>query len=77
MNKHRQASIEKIKNVLAGVKEQLDELISDELSYSESIPEGLAQSERAETSEQCIWLMQYAANEVSTAISNLEDAINV
>ena len=68
MNKERRKQIEAIQRQLETLKDELDTLANEEQDSYDNLPEGLQMSERGEAS-------QRAAEELSNAVSNLDDVL--
>ena len=69
MNKIRRKEIEAVISRLESIKDDIDNILSDEQDYYDNIPENLQSSERAENSEEAIEILE-------EVVSNLEDAID-
>ena len=69
MNKTRRKAISAVLEQIEDLKTSLEELLSDEETYRDNIPENLQNGTRYEESEDAI-------SDMEDAISNLEDAIS-
>lgn len=68
MNKERRTMIEKIITRIENIKDELQDVLSDEEFAFDNMPENLQYSERGEASQEAI-------DSMSEAIDNLEEAI--
>ena len=75
MNKQRRKEIQNAIKLLDGVKEQLENILSDESDYFDNMPENLQGSSRGEESENAIDVMQDVIDELDNCISNLTEII--
>lgn len=69
MNKIRRKAISAVLEQIEDLKTSLEELLGDEETYRDNIPENLQNGTRYEESEDAI-------SDMEDAISNLEDAIS-
>ena len=75
MNKQRRKEIQNAIKLLDGVKEQLENILSDESDYFDNMPENLQGSSRGEESENAIDIMEGVIDELDNCISNLTEII--
>lgn len=75
MNKNRRDRISKIISAIEDLTTEIDELESEEQDAFDAMPEGLQVSERGEKAEAVIEALAQARNDLETATSNLNDAI--
>lgn len=75
MNKNRRNRISKIISAIEDLTTEIDELESEEQDAFDAMPERLQVSERGEKAEAVIEALAQARNDLETATSNLNDAI--
>ena len=75
MNKLRRTKLKTWKIKVESLKDELDEILSEEQDAFDNMPEGLQCSARGEASEEAIGQMEEAADALDAAISAIEDII--
>lgn len=73
MNKQRRKEISGIISSITVIKEQIENVLVEEQDSYDGIPENLLCSERAETSEEAIAIMEEVIDSIDDIISNLTD----
>lgn len=76
MNKLRRAQIEKLSGQLSDLKDEIDNILSDENDYHDNVPENMQSGERYEQSETAIDNLESAVSYLDDAISSLDDIVN-
>lgn len=74
MNNARRKRISKIADALNELKDQIDELHSEEEEVLDNIPESLQGTERYEIAENAVDMLKSASSGLEDVISFLEDA---
>lgn len=74
MNNARRKRISKIADALNGLKDQIDELHSEEEEVLDNIPESLQGTERYEIAENAVDMLESASSGLEDVISFLGDA---
>lgn len=74
MNKERRAAIERIKNQLSELRDDLDSLKDEEQDAFDNMPESLQQSERGQLSEAAIEALDNAVSQFDEIENYLDDA---
>lgn len=75
MNKYRRKDIEKIIKHLEEIKEEINNVCSEEQEYYDNIPENLQTSEKAENSQNAISDLENAECSLDDVIVALQSAI--
>ena len=75
MNKYRRKDIEKIIKHLEEIKEEINNVCSEEQEYYDNIPENLQTSEKAENSQNAISDLENAECSLDDVIDALQSAI--
>lgn len=75
MNKSRRAALGVIKNAIADLWEQLQDIRDEEEEYLENLPENLQESEKAFQSEMALSNLEDALLELESAESLIEEAM--
>lgn len=75
MNKERRAQIEKIKEALEGLRDQIDDLQSEEREAFDNLPESLQQADRGQAMEAAADKLQEAYDAADEAVTALGDAV--
>lgn len=75
MNNFRRKEINAITEKLEELKSLIESIQEDEQEYIDNIPENLQESERAQLAETSRDNIEYAFDNVTEAITNLEQAI--
>lgn len=74
MNNTRRKEINAIISSLETIKDDIDNIMSDEQDYLDNIPENLQGSERYETAESAVDSLQEAIDNIDSVLENLETA---
>lgn len=74
MNKARREQLDKLAIAIMDLKEQVEQVLSDEQEYYDNLPENLQSSTRAQTSEEAISNIEEAIGELDTAYECLLSA---
>lgn len=75
MNKQRRKDIDRLKNLINTLKDDLENILNDEQDYFDNMPENLQGSLRGEESEDAISNMEDAIENLSDAIESLEEVV--
>ena len=75
MNKQRRKSINDCIKTLESIKNNIENILSDEEYYFDNMPENLQGSIRGETSEEAIESLNDAVDCLSDCISSLEEIL--
>lgn len=74
MNKERRKKLNKIKEKIEEIIEELQKIQGEEEDAMDNIPESLMESERYENMETAVSFMEDAADNLEEAVSNIECA---
>ena len=77
MNKTRRTAIEKIRDKLMDLLEEIEQVKDQEQEAFDNMPEGLQSSERGEAMESAISSLEEAYDSVDSAVCSLEEAMEV
>lgn len=77
MNKARRAAIEKIRDKLMDLCEEIEQVKDEEQEAFDNMPEGLQSSERGKAMESAISSLEEAYDSVDSAVCCLEEAKEV
>lgn len=77
MNKARRSAIEKIRDKLMDLCEEIEQVKDEEQEAFGNMPEGLQSSERGEAMESAISGLEEAYDNVNSAVCSLEEAMEV
>lgn len=75
MNKARKQQLRKWLQDMEAIKSELENILYDEQSYYDNVPENLQYSRRAEDSENAIEQMEEAVSSIEEAISTVEEIV--
>lgn len=75
MNKIRRKTLQKLYNIIADAKDNLDEVRDEEDDYKENIPENLQGSERYEIAEAAVDALESAISSLEEALDSIEEAM--
>ena len=75
MNKRRRNEVKEVCAKLQAIRDELDDIRSDEQDAYDNIPEGLSESEAAEESGEAIDAMESATDDIEAAIETLEELL--
>lgn len=75
MNNARRKRIEKINEQLSGIKQDLEEINEEEENCRDNMPENLQESEKYEASENASGCIEYAIDNISDTIDNLNESV--
>lgn len=73
MNAERRKRIAKLVEGLESIQQEIEYIRDEEQEYMENIPENLQGSERYETAEEAVGLLDDVINNVADAVSTLSD----
>ena len=76
MNKQRRKSISDNIKLLEDIKNNLEEILSDEEMYFDNMPENLQGSIRGEESETAIDILSTSIDELGSIIDSLNEQLN-
>lgn len=74
MNNTRRKEIEKLADLADELKGKIEDVLSEEQDYRDNMPENLAQSEKAEASDNAIQYLESALSEIESVVENLRSA---
>lgn len=75
VNKPRRKRIESIMQTIEVAKEELEEVLSEEMDVSDAIPENLQNSERYELSSEAVDIMSDSVEKLDDILSKLQEII--
>ena len=75
MNKERRKELQKLYDIIADAKDNLDILRDEEEEYKENIPENLQGSQRYETAEAAVDAITFAVSSLEEALDQIEEAM--
>ena len=73
MNKQRRMAVKEVCAKLQAVRDELDDIRSDEQDAYDNIPEGFADSKKAEQSGEAIDIMECTLDDLDSAIEALQE----
>lgn len=74
MNKKRRKRIDTLANQLENIPIEIDDIISEEETYYENMPESIQDGEKGETAQAAIECLNTARDSLTDAIEQLNEA---
>lgn len=75
MNNNRRKQITALSEQLSTIKDELENLMSEEQDYYDNMPEGIQAGEKGDKSEEALGEMQSAIDGIDDVISSLENSV--
>ena len=75
MNNTRRKAIEEIRDRLAEISDEIDEILGEEEEYRDNIPENLQGGERYERAEEAVSNLSSATDSLYEVLDYLESAV--